>query len=256
MCSGTDCLSGTYTILQVLTNWLIIMSTYRTEGMSAQTYSRRVRWLCWLACTTQTSSTWPNTSTLSRGHSEKVVYWSSVFDPVAPGLDLRKWTWRLQLLDDHLWRHRWCGGSRPSTGVGRHSRKWQEGLEGGLKTTTTFWGSYFNQFFVIKTEAGIQKAGQSYKTVSLCIGVGNTSDRNPPKGGRGDFWCLPPVWNLRVVSVWSLAYISPLLCFCLVLLLFLSCLFLLLSHSPDLFFPKPPFPKSRIFCEAPFFWSG
>ena len=45
------------------------------------------------------------------------------------------------------------------------------------------------------------------------------------------------------LSVWSHFSISPLLFFCLVLSLFLSYPFLLffLAHSPDLFFPKPPF---------------
>ena len=41
-----------------------------------------------------------------------------------------------------------------------------------------------------------------------------------------DFWCLLPVWNLRVFSFLHLFvfYLIP---------------FLLLAHSPDFFFPKP-----------------
>ena len=54
------------------------------------------------------------------------------------------------------------------------------------------------------------------------------------KGGWR-FWCLPPCLNLRAVSLIPLfCMISPLLFFCLVLLLFLSDPFVLLAHSPDL----------------------
>ena len=71
-----------------------------------------------------------------------------------------------------------------------------------------------------------------------------------PKGGRG-FLMSPPVRNLRAVSLIPLFYNYVLSCSsALVLLLFLSCPFLLLVHSPDLFFPKPPSPKSRLFCVA------
>ena len=52
-----------------------------------------------------------------------------------------------------------------------------------------------------------------------------------------DFRCVPPVWNLRAVIVWSHFSISPILFFCLVLSLFLSYPFMLLAHSPDLLFP-------------------
>ena len=55
-------------------------------------------------------------------------------------------------------------------------------------------------------------------------------------------------WESRLlkffISKFFISYISPLLFFCLVLLLFLSYPFLLLAHSPDFFFPKPPFSKS------------
>ena len=56
----------------------------------------------------------------------------------------------------------------------------------------------------------------------------------------------PPVWNLRAVSLISLFYISPLLFFCLVLLLFVSNPFLLLAHSLDFFFLKSPFSEAKV----------
>ena len=60
------------------------------------------------------------------------------------------------------------------------------------------------------------------------------------KGRAGDSWCLP-LSEISRLSVWSHFSISPLLFFCLALSLFLSDPFLLLAHSSDLFFPKPPF---------------
>ena len=62
----------------------------------------------------------------------------------------------------------------------------------------------------------------------------------PPKGGRG-ISDVSPLSRVSGLSVWSNFSIPPLLFFCLVLLLFLSDPFLLLGHSPDFFFPKPPF---------------
>ena len=62
-----------------------------------------------------------------------------------------------------------------------------------------------------------------------------------PEGRPGGFWCLPPVRNLRAVSLITLFYISSLIFFCLVLLLFLSLSFwpiLLTSFSVNLHFPK------------------
>ena len=52
------------------------------------------------------------------------------------------------------------------------------------------------------------------------------------------FWCLPPVWNLRAVSLIPLFCISSLV---LALSLFLSCPFLLLALFSYFFFPKSPF---------------
>ena len=63
----------------------------------------------------------------------------------------------------------------------------------------------------------------------------------------GDSDVSPPVWNLRALSFIPLFYVSPLLFFCLVLSLFLCYPFLLLAHSPDLFFPKSPFSESHSF---------
>ena len=64
----------------------------------------------------------------------------------------------------------------------------------------------------------------------------------PPKGGR-IFLMSPPVWKLRAVSLSPLFYISSFVLLPSVLLLFLSYPFLLLAHSSDFFFPKPPFSK-------------
>ena len=63
----------------------------------------------------------------------------------------------------------------------------------------------------------------------------------PPGGGRGILVRVPPpVWNLRAFSLIPLFY-SPLLLLPspIQLLLFLVILFLLLAHSPALYFPKP-----------------
>ena len=60
---------------------------------------------------------------------------------------------------------------------------------------------------------------------------------HPPKGGR-QIWCLPPVWNLRAVSLIPLFYIS---CLVLLLSLYLSYPSMLLAHSPGLFSHKHPF---------------
>ena len=68
----------------------------------------------------------------------------------------------------------------------------------------------------------------------------STSGPLPLKGGRG-FLMSPPLSGISGRSIWSYFSISPLLLFCLVLLLFLSYPFLLLAYSPDFFFPKPPF---------------
>ena len=62
-----------------------------------------------------------------------------------------------------------------------------------------------------------------------------------PRREAGDFWCLLPVWNLRAFSLILLFYISSFVFLPIILLLFLSYLFLLLAYSPDFFFPKPPF---------------
>ena len=68
----------------------------------------------------------------------------------------------------------------------------------------------------------------------------------PPNGGRAFLMSPPPVWNFRAVILIPLFYISSLvLLFCLVLSLFLSYPFLLLTHSPDLHFPK-----GMLFCVA------
>ena len=65
-----------------------------------------------------------------------------------------------------------------------------------------------------------------------------------PEGRPGDFWCLP-LSGISGLPVWShfSIIISSCSSACLVLLLFLSYPFLLLVHSPNLFFPKPPFSK-------------
>ena len=64
----------------------------------------------------------------------------------------------------------------------------------------------------------------------------------PPKGGRGVSDVCPPAWNLRAASLIPFFYISsrvllpsPIALFCLILLI--------LAHSPDLLFPKSPFPE-------------
>ena len=77
-----------------------------------------------------------------------------------------------------------------------------------------------------------------YFAVLLCCGT-----LLLPRGSQGIFWCLPPIWNLRALSLIPLFNISSFVLFCLVLLLFQSYFFLLLVHSPDFFFPKPPFSK-------------
>ena len=61
----------------------------------------------------------------------------------------------------------------------------------------------------------------------------------PPKGRLG-ISDVSPLSGISRLSVWSHFSISSLLFF-LVLLLFLSYPFLLWTHSPDFFFPKPPF---------------
>ena len=72
----------------------------------------------------------------------------------------------------------------------------------------------------------------------------------PPNGGREFLMSLPPsVWNLRAFTCIPFC-ISPLLFFCLVLLLFLCYPFYSLVHSPDLFFPKPTF---SLVCGSSFF---
>ena len=63
-------------------------------------------------------------------------------------------------------------------------------------------------------------------------------------GGGGGREQAPPVCNLRAV-IWFPFPVSSLVCFCLVLLLFLSCHFSANELSPD-FFPE----NSNIFC----FW--
>ena len=65
--------------------------------------------------------------------------------------------------------------------------------------------------------------------------------QGPSKGGLGisDVSPLSGISGLSC-SLIPFFYISSLV-FCIFLLLFLSYLFLLLAHSPDLFFPKPPF---------------
>ena len=79
-------------------------------------------------------------------------------------------------------------------------------------------------------------------SVSGIFSAGNNmSCQTAPEGRLGISDVFPPVWNLRAASL--IFYISPLLFFCLVLLLFLSDPFLLLALSPDFFFPKPPFPE-------------
>ena len=56
----------------------------------------------------------------------------------------------------------------------------------------------------------------------------------------GGFPMFPPCLE----SQFDPTFVYLLSFFCLVLLLFLSYPFLLLVHSPDLFFPKPPFTES------------
>ena len=70
----------------------------------------------------------------------------------------------------------------------------------------------------------------------------------------GEFWCLPPVWNLRAFSLISLFYISSFnLLPCPVALSVFP--FLLLAHSPDLFSPKPPFSERYALLCSSFFFS-
>ena len=73
--------------------------------------------------------------------------------------------------------------------------------------------------------------------------------RNKPRREAWGFFCLHRIWNLRAASLILLFYI-PLLFFCLVLSLSLSYPFLLLAHSPDLFFTNLHFLKGRLFCVA------
>ena len=79
----------------------------------------------------------------------------------------------------------------------------------------------------------------------------------PLKGGRE--FLMSPHCLESGLSVWSHYIISPLLFFCLVLLLFLSYPFLLLAHSPDLFFLKLLFSKRYAllcgFCLFVVFWA-
>ena len=59
--------------------------------------------------------------------------------------------------------------------------------------------------------------------------------------GRPGISGVSPLSGISGLSVWSHFSTSPLLFFCLILLLFLPYPCLLLAHSPDFFFPKPPF---------------
>ena len=76
--------------------------------------------------------------------------------------------------------------------------------------------------------------------------------------GRPGIPNVSPVSGISGLSLWfHFSIISPLLFFCLVLLLFLSYPFLLLAHSPDIFSPKPPFSrKVGSFVMALVFLSG
>ena len=71
----------------------------------------------------------------------------------------------------------------------------------------------------------------------------------PPKGDRGISDSLPPVWNLRAVSLIPLFYISSLVLLpspvALTLTLFCFCPILLTTFSLNLIFPK-----GRLFCVA------
>ena len=71
-------------------------------------------------------------------------------------------------------------------------------------------------------------------------GIHPQTPKLPPKGGRG-ISDVSPLSGISGLPVWSHFSICPLLFFCLILSLFMSYLFLLLAHFPDLFFPKPPY---------------
>ena len=131
-----------------------------------------------------------------------------------------------------------------------------------IHTHTLTWNLHFVYFL---TAASISKVTKSTKdpvtsrrenTVHILTSCVFWSDllTYPPKGGPGDFWCLALVWNLRAVCQFDptfFFYISLhfVLLLCPVALCVLS-FFLLLAHSPDLLFPKSPFPKGWLFCVA------
>ena len=81
----------------------------------------------------------------------------------------------------------------------------------------------------------------NYIQWSVTIGIATeVSGVNTPEG-RSGISDVSFLSGISVLSVWSHVTISPLLFFCLVLSLFRSDSFLLLAHSHDLLFPKPPF---------------
>ena len=78
--------------------------------------------------------------------------------------------------------------------------------------------------------------GQTHRRLCVCLSEW-------PRREAGDFFWLPPVWNLRAVSLIPLFYNNNynIFYFCLVLLLFLSNHVLLLAQFSSLFPPKSPF---------------
>ena len=64
--------------------------------------------------------------------------------------------------------------------------------------------------------------------------------------GISDVTPLSGISGLSRVSLIPLFCLSPLLFFCLALFLFLSYPFVLLAHSRDFFFSKPPFSKENL----------
>ena len=74
----------------------------------------------------------------------------------------------------------------------------------------------------------------------------------PPPPHWPKMYDVSPLSGISWLSIWSHFSLSPLLFFCLVLLLFVSYPFLLLAHSPDSFCLNLHFSKGRLFCVAPF----
>ena len=96
------------------------------------------------------------------------------------------------------------------------------------------------------SDADVEKVLDSYHKKVLFSSV-----CSPLKGGRV-FLMSPPCLESQGCQIDPTFSISPLLFFFLVLSFFLCYPFLVLAHSPDLFFPKPPLCVALLFFSSSF----